>query len=470
MVKVFHKLLLLLITITSIYSQDYVEVFREYLSDQAFFNQRFRKSINLLINNYGERDPNLVFFYVMYLNDILKNNGQDSARYFENLYKSKSIESRFKLNNWAVNEKILLRKKAKTWTEYFDLKSFYRSYTNSEIRMYKRDVFETRSLENENKRFYIIYLYFTKKINQKYDPHKNYKDLVIRHLEFQIDKFTSAYNNQDNLSRENVDHIVEYSRKFLYLFKNSYIDNIEVELPFSHHEFLYRLNEDGFTDRLTISASIKQVISPNDIHYENTMSFTDKLNIVYNYEHKYFLSFTYINLRIEYLLRETISPFSHINLEFGYAPIATHTKLKGESADLAKGLKAKPGLYYDYHIRQENPKDLEGTSYIFELSTPVFFYNRNLRIDIGGAYILSKYKYKDIIFQDSEYFYRDEDGNSFEEIYYGYYPTEVSGSYHDFYPILSFKYNYFRNLSIKASYFAPKKFAVDLYYNFIILE
>ena len=335
------------------------------------------KNINTLLEYYTTINPDILYFYITYLDlkfDKKINDPNDNWKILLDevikYYLSQKSE-------WANNQINLLKKENYSSVKEKELISFYKEYINDKFSTSKISI--PAPIDSNRMDFY-TYIYLSKKSDLIYDSSINYAKLrqdINNHI------VKNIYSIEEDRS--------SFAKQFPFLFKDSYLDKNFTGMNLYAFEFIEKEIKEKYINKNQIYLKLNTSYDPYRIKGEYNdfypfIVFEDGFELTNNLRFSGSIS-VYIKLKRE------LESFSTINFSVGYSQFKV---LKDNLSNYTfNGYKYAPHLGVLESVNFNNIID-DSYSLDFGFSIPVYYYNTKLFLEIGinYNYLKSVYSYK----------------------------------------------------------------------------
>jgi hypothetical protein len=365
------------------FPQEYVKLYNDYLPVLVSSNQNYTEQISSAIKIYGDINPELIYFYLNYIqNKIDPNSGSDY--FYKNFIDIKRIyENRF--NDWIVRLKkeILLKNDNEKVIDFCT--SYLDEFLDDEITSVQ--VKDLDSMTDSNLRDFLAVKYYTLDLYLKYDKKENY-ELKRKGLEdLKLSGFEDMVIHPSNYNKNDVSQMV----LSWYLFENKNDgcrEASDIVLNVLHYYYtnknmFHQLELDG-----GYSFQMDYTFLKDDSYGTNVYSPSDV-------QHNFDMHSIGLSLKYKMFLSEYLSSFNllDIQLSAGYGIIN----------------KSITGPQYGYWHKNvdgvsnrnelieftTNEIKLNGSEYLsLGITLPVFYIGETVSIDAGARAVLLNTNYE----------------------------------------------------------------------------
>jgi hypothetical protein len=389
-------ILMMIVFISKVYADNSVNLYEDYLPDVVLKNSEFVKMVSKEIEKKARINPDLIYYYIEYLNCLYDQTKPDSiAANIKHFLDKKQFELVQDRNLWAKRNLEFLAKmnidsriKNKA-SQYF--KNLILNIRSNPLN--KTVTFEADS----NKQDFFSYLFLSGNKNLSYNPDQNYTQMK-KQIE---DKLIIFYNQEyQELKKSNKipdEKLTSDILKHWYLFKHDTEENNNEVHAF---EFIYLTVKNFYTfkNQKKWNLGIQYVPYNTTIQLKHSIPIKDDLDYnIYNEN----LSIQQLSVFVGYkfFLKNYIGPLSFINLKLTAGK--NISKLNPEPNKGFSKHYSTSGIDYNQMLYfTKNELDLNSVyNFSIELSSPLYIINKSTYIEgciFSGINIISfktKYKY-----------------------------------------------------------------------------
>jgi hypothetical protein len=345
----------------------------KYLPEKYAKNVAFVKGLDRKINGIGKIDPKLIYLY-------LKTLGYQST---ENVNYKNSKEAVF--YNYCRNNCLSQREKWLNWDYHSDHSLPLRNKVSSLYPDFDEELSsDTVNLQHlqldSNQIYYFAQLYYSDSVNQNMNPGVEYKKMYAQNLKTRISYYEKLFRNTSELSEDSLKSQYSQSLQYWYLFDNNYLAEYNISNPIPYNEILFNRYKQSYKEYYALSLGamafplgtmFSHDIYGNYIQYNtlNPFSWKVKFENLFSAEIKFILP-----------IKNEITFFSHLELGAGY--------LLSSTTNNKKTLYSYSGVGTGFYITKKciigDESNTKQHTFFAELSTPAFYFNRNIYCEIGG--------------------------------------------------------------------------------------
>ncbi len=387
-------LLFILLAVSFCYSQEMLKLYDQSIPSVIKQNQNLKKLVDVKLSLYGALEPDLIYYYLnfldLYYNRSVKNNEENTLHFLETSEKNALLLRK----KWAREEISQIEKLKLNNRLKHQAANFYKHFLIPDFK--EKSAFVPLNVD-QNKMYYFVKLYYTRKNNPNYDPSKNYKKLCTEMENDNIKKYYSLINSPDAASSSITRKIVNKSLDEWYLFDKA--DHRNAELDIRHHQLLIKYLQNNYREFRHADITLKLgsvLINQNYNHEDFLKEFDTKFEVYRNIESGDRLQLS-IGLQYKYTLRDYYDRFSYINFEAGWSLNPEKLKMT-QQLDLSKiyvhyssDFQNKTTYYYD--LVEANISDIQFQTWFGKISTPLLFLRNNMMIDLGVLVQLNSLSY-----------------------------------------------------------------------------
>ena len=428
------------------------------MSDKDFQNQ-----VGANIEYYASVDPDLVYYYIKYIEKRFgeKNTNPDSNYY--NLLREKDYKYRTARNLWVQSE-INAADEFSPNTLSSTVKRYLSELQQLNLNEYKAP--EELPI-NESLSAYFTYMIVRGKKSQ-YNEKFNYTSANKKEFEKKKQYFDEIYSEALGLDQSKRIEMIESALGFPYLFKDSYLDKYSQSSDLSLNEFIRKLLRVEYVRKNAVRAGV--FYFKDDFKHSNSMSFTEDPFPFYHIESMDEIKIgtgIFIDLGFQLGLREYLSPFSYIEIDAGYGLANDFVAENNLDPFIIQRDSYQPGtgthtmVTYTLEERNETSHyELYG-----HISTPVFYFTRNFFVEAGINYFYTSVKRNCYDFSRQIDSIVSTNPDDFQEYRLNYKYEFRKGN---FYPTIAFNYSILEFINVKAEYMVPLRLIakMEVLFNF----
>jgi hypothetical protein len=451
----FHRVLLfsfLLILSSSIsYSQNYLQLFSGYIPDAITKNDDFKKQVDVNIGNYASVNPDLVYYYIMYINKRFGEKIISADSNYYNLLREKDHEYRILRNEWVKNEMLGADEIEPGILSTAVKNNLSDIFWKDEVKY--RDTLKILTVDVKLQA-YFAYLIVTG-IKAEYNSETDYSSGIIKGLKEKSEYFENEFASSGDIDQAKRYELIEAALNFSYLFNNGYLDKYRQDTDIHLYRFLYGMMVDDFTQRNSLRAGVLYL--RDNFKRESELIFKETPFPYFHLENKAVVKINsglWGEVGIRLATREYKTPFSYLELDAGYVLI-TDIKIDDDiKSQVIHWDSYQPSTgkhaYITYTINKNN--DTKHFAVYGHISTPVYFFLKNLYVDAGLYYLYTSVKvnYYDINRKIDSLI--SNDPADFQEYTKNYSDKYTRSS---IFPSLGVNYTLFDLINVKVEYLIP---------------
>lgn len=451
----FHRVLifsfLILLSSSISYSQNYLQLFSGYIPDTILKDNDFKNQVDINIGNYASVNPDLVYYYIMYLNKRFGEKITSADSNYFNLLREQDHEYRTLRNEWVKNEM-----RGADEIEPGILSTAIKNnlsdlFWNDQVKY--RDTLKILTVD-EKLQAYFAYLIVTG-TKAEYNSETDYSSGITNALKEKSEYFENEFAGSGDIDQAKRYELIEAALNFPYLFNNGYLDKYRQGTDIHLYRFLYGMMVDDFTQRNSLKVGL--LYFKNNFKEESDIIFKETPFPYFHLENKDVVKINSGSLGevgIRLATRKYKTPFSYIELDAGYefiTDIKVDNDIKSEvihrdSYQPSTGKHA----FITYTINKNN--DTKHFEVYGRISTPVYFLFKNLYMDAGIYYFYTSVEvnYYDITRKIDSLV--SNDPADFQE-----YTKNVSKKFNrsSIFPSLGVNYTLFDLINVKVEYLIP---------------
>jgi hypothetical protein len=444
-------LLVIFIIVTSlIRAQNLVDLYEDYFPKQLLQEVESRKSIEYNLNLYSNIHPDLIYYYIKYINSFVIDRVLNPDSNYSNLLKHYRYEYSKERSKWAANQINSIENYTSVRLKRSAMKNLY-----EDVMYNQKDFFgDIPQVEKDvNLQEFFNYVYYSQQ-KWEYDKTLNYFQLNKERTSILITEFNRGYDNFGSFSHNDKIQKVKKDIKYWYLIGGASSYKYETNTVYQTSELSIQTFDKSFLNKsfliigMTYGWYLRGIA---DIH--KYYSYSDKplptflKPISFDFTASWSYHPTYsIELGYQLAIRDEVAPFSYLKL------LAGKTFFTSEYTDLDEGKTYYAFTYHvitgserlQYQYRSDGLQNKKNYFGFGRIATPVLYLSKNVYFEFGV----------DLSFRYSQFDYRilklsvrqknDEDFiESAEIIDYPYKETELNFS-----PSLSLIINPQRNFNI----------------------
>jgi hypothetical protein len=440
----------ILLTCSSVFSQNYLPMFSEYIPQSVLKDEDFKNQIEVNIEYYASVNPDLVYYYIMYISKRFGDKVTNPDSNYYNLLKQEDFKFRSSRNEW-VNDEIsaannidpgILSSAVKR-----NLLELYQDGLNNQINAPELQI-------DNNLLNYFSYMIAS---NTKiiYQDNIDYSNKTNQVLNAKAKYFQQMYSDYNSLTKSQRYELIDVVLNFPYLFSKGYLNRYRQNTDLHLYEFINKMLYNDYIQKNSVKAGIFYLL--NNFDQIRDINFRETPFPYYHRENKAEFKITtgiFGDIGVRIALRNYKTPFSYIEVNAGYAltsNVRTEDDIQTEvihwdSYQPSTGKHA----FITYTVTENNENKF------FEIygniTTPVFYFFQNLYVDAGLNYYYTSVKsnYYDISRHIDSLV--SNDPNDFKE-----YTQNISGEFSksNIYPSIGINYLIFDLINIKVEYLIP---------------
>lgn len=459
--KLLLLMLLILLSANGTYGQSFIDLYENYLPSSVLENQTLKNDIDRSLRMYGEINPDLIYLYLTNLELKFVNKIQDSDSNLTYFLASSFAESKKMKTNWA---KLYLAMIEDRYSSSLKIKKFSSYFSKSVFKGSKIIKTDPPVLIDENKQAFFTYLYLTRNKTLKYDPNLDYNSEYRKESEKIVQKFQDEFKSDDLITRDEKENIIGEIFEYPYLFKDGYLEEYTNLTNFYIDEQLDKYFADDYNSKNEILLNVSFQTEP--LEFDEEIAFTDPFNINFKYDYDIEIKNSIVaNLGFKLKTMNGYNNFSYWRVLLGYSISQSRSTTLKETA-LFSGTRAIIGLSYNGEYRITDYRDFNSYGISVQITTPVYYFNRNIYFEAGINYTLQNVSFKTDFIKDGvvETPYTDEDPVFFEDK-----TLNIDEYYHLIYPVFNANFAIQNSFDIQINYLMPFNFRVGLTYHFQII-
>lgn len=462
-ISVRFTILFIVLSSFQIYSQNYLPLFSDYLPGSVMNDKDFQNQVELNIQHYASVNPDLVYYYVKYLEKRFGEKVIDPDSNYYNLLREKDCVYRKARNTWVEEE-------LKSADE-ISPRTFSIAVKRNLEELYQEDIKDYRSsIElnvDERMQLYFTYMILRGKKSQ-FNEKFNYASAVQKEMAQKIISFEEDYSNASGLDASKRYEMTDVSLKFPYVFKNGFVDKYKQSTDLRLYEFIREMLSEDYVRKNAVRAGIFYLKS--DFRNSNSYSFTDNSFPVYHLENNDEVKIgtgIFIDLGFRLGLRKYGSPFSYIEIDGGYGISSGFTAENDLAPFTIQKDVYQPGTgthtIVTYSLSEKN--ETSHYELFGRISTPVYYFHRNLFVEAGLNFFYTSVKRNCFDFSRQIDSIVSTNPDDFQEYRLNYSYEFQKGN---LYPSIAFNYSLYEFLNIKAEYMIPVRLIakMEVLFNF----
>ncbi|MDP4175843.1 MAG: hypothetical protein Q8933_17835 [Bacteroidota bacterium] len=448
------------------YCQDLSQYFSKHVPQNYLKDENSTKQLNVNLSMYASVNPNLIYFYLKYLE-------QHDTKHIYNLdsnyYNILSSNYAFHSNkrNELIDKEIKITKdrpldRFKKRELIILLNNLKLSFQNNRSSVIILPV-------DSNKMAYYSYLYFSEKRNIEYSPEINYDSLNQISIKEKIIDFDNVISDASKDREFKKVYTKAFLNKYLFLLSSGYIEKYSNNQRLQLSEIAEVIMDDPEPDRQ--GSGLYIVANWNNVEYEavNHTLFKDNYLPFSEYEiKKSFKATALASFGLDYKLslKQNKQIFSALDINLFYTlfegakddskyQIIENTSLYEKPSDWKKGDPIIKVYEYRGFTEISNINSYKLSEFNLQLSTPIhyFYDNLNIALGVGFSYFIYKYYYT-IDKQPSIVYHIDPSKVNNDPV-----EIETKDSKLSFYPFITINYDLFD----KLNFYLDAKLGSDLF-------
>ena len=386
---------------SSIYSQANSSVLNKFIPKNVFIDRNNGGGIAENINSYAKLNPELIYYYLMYIDSYVVNNQTDPQSNYLNLFREKLNLYSQDRYRWFVSQiyKNSLKMDASLARDRVE------DIDNSILAVSKLKVEgSTSSLKvDTNKVYYYCYVYYKQDNTIEYNNNENYLELTRQYLETKKDMIISKIKSLRYLKSAEYKSVFKEAFSYWYLIGKDVENSYGVSTGGESFKWLIESlpNKYSLKPQLHLYAGYSPFSPINSVADAN--QFSDHLNLEHSYEYMFTIpvqikakSGVFFGAGFSYPLRGEMKNFSYVKLRAAYLSVKNevlqpkaNTQVRFESQFFQPYFKRYISIYDIDEV-----KNVKNNVYIAELVTPVYLYKNILFLEAGAQFKYSTLKYE----------------------------------------------------------------------------
>ncbi len=378
------KILLFTLFFVSIsYSQEVLSLYEQQIPSKIKTVANLRKLANQKLDFYGKLNPDLIYFYLNFLdrfyNQSMNDNEKNSFHYLDALEKRALLMRK----KWAEQEVAAIGRLTLNTRLGNQAKKYYRNFFSAN---FQEKIVECPYNPDQNKIYYFKKIYYSLKKNPGYDAKSDYGK-ICRELEKEklgdYISYSSSGNSTDSpVSRK----IVDKSLDEWYLFDNNEANS---ETKLQHHKLILTYLQDNYAQfrKHKLTLKIGNVFINQNLNHSDILKHVNQGLEVYSGMGDFRRNQISVGLQYKYFLRDYFDLFSYVKFEIGWAGSPGKTNME-QGVGFSNTEVYYSQDYYDkttyhYNIDEVKISDIQLQSYYSKVTAPIFFISNNLSFDCG---------------------------------------------------------------------------------------
>ncbi|HKB85720.1 MAG TPA: hypothetical protein VKD08_06100 [Ignavibacteriaceae bacterium] len=449
-ISVRFAILFILLSSIQIFSQNYLPLFSGYVPEPIMKDEDFKNQVNINIGHYASVNPDLVYYYIMYIDKRFGEKITNPDSNYYNLLRSEDYKFRKARNKW-IQEEMKKAEGINPGVLFSAVRSNLSALYQEEINKYTDSV----SLPvDEGKLQYFTYMIASGKKSQ-YNDNFNYLSGSLKLMDKKSEEFRTIYSDASSMDQPERYQAIESALNFPYLFNGSYLQKYKQDSDLSLFEFLRKMHVDDYIQKNAVKAGI--FYFKNNFKYENEILFKEKPFPYFHLENKdkgTITSGIIADIGFRLGLRNNKTPFSYVEIDAGYEILSDFStdddinsfQIQRDSFQPSTGKHS----IITYTLKENNKSshyEIYG-----RIATPVYYFSNKIYIEAGLNYFYTaaERNYYDITRHIDTLV--SNDPADFEE-YTQNISTKISKG--NFYPSVGFNYSLYEFLNFKVEYLVP---------------
>lgn len=448
------KYIFLLLFTTSAFTQDYTELYKDYLPKQIISNKHYSKNVDATIKLYAETDPALIYFYLKNLKLKLEERKTNPDSNFTNILQARLSKAKELKLEWAKRDISLLNNHIPFSIKRFRILKFYANVIAADGG--RRIVEDVPEPIDKNLQEYFIYISFIQQVGMAYDSKINYNELVDQYVASKVTELNVIYDNALSLPDSEVKKAIEFAFQKPYLLKGSYLDRFNTVTKF----YLYELIDKYYSDVVKkyfdwYSLSMEYTYLEMPLEFSGNFEYSDYFDFLYKYSYNIYTNNTkFIQFGYKQKIRSELSTFSSLNFKFGYAhSISKTTDFKPQN--FWEGRFMMPGLVYEGKYYLSEYRKFNSEAYYAQIYTPIYYIFHFLCLEAGVSYF-----YQSVSLEydfTTEGHFTNPYGGDVPDVKFGTETIRFKDAYSKYYPFLAMNFIPLKYFTFRVEYLFPKK-------------
>jgi hypothetical protein len=418
-------------------SANYISKYKKYLPEKDTASFLFMQSFNKKITSIAKIDPKLIYLYFRSLGyqstkDITNKYSDEVKNYNYNRYLS--IKQRDKWLHWYYKSKhsIPLTNKVRTVYPEFDEEENPDTLLSNNLQL------------DSNQVYYFAQLFYSDSENQNMSPGVDYKKMYAQNLKKRVSYYENLFKNASELSEDSLKSLYSQTLQYWYLFDKNYLAEYNISNPIPYNEILFDRYISLYKEHLAVSVGIEVFPVSKMFTRKVDYSYT-KFDVAHPFTFEYqFKNLFAAEVKLFIPIKREIAPFSHIELGAGYIFSSTN----GQHEDFYSYTGSAPGKYITKGC-YANGSAKKHQIFIATLSTPAYYFGRDLYITVGGEIMFRKWDVKsDLVYtEETEY-----TGSNSKDTKSTIVPLSYSENSNKVLPLLEVHYRFWNGFELLLKY------------------
>ena len=357
------------------FPQNLVSIFKDYLPPEVSSNKTFSNQISAALKGYSDRNPDLIYYYINFLNEKLGEYADGD--YFLNTFPKIRKDYLSKFNNWVVKlqKEIIDRNADKSLTRLCI--DFLDDYYNEDLKSEVIPDLKSRTDENL-KDFFVVKFYLQDK-EMRYNPDEDYQMGRMKIEQQKLSTLDEMIKHPETYSKSDLKNII---RKW-YMFDN-YRNDRNADLAVAIIKILkyYYSNANRFS---TFEIGVGYSFEANYM-FMTKNSYGTSLYSPTQVERKFTMNSIVLSLKYKIKLSEYLGAFNFFNvrLSAGYGLI--NSEFTGEKYGFwntgVDGISNRSEIFefFSNNIKLKNAEFVDA-----DLSIPFFYITEFISLNLGAG-------------------------------------------------------------------------------------
>lgn len=385
----FGCLVLLLSLTQHSQAQTYVNLFREYLPQNYLKEEDIVEQMEYNFNQYAMTNPDLIFYYLNYLNSIEEQKIFNRDSNYYNILQYEHAISNTLNNNWVEEEIINSKNLSEIYWVDRELESMLDEFRIAELSAPKNSI----NLEiDKNLQKFFTYKCLIRDSITAYDEKANYQNLVELTIENFVSRLRTEYqafkSNENYVPKLQLEDLLQY-----HFFSKGFSEGQNRKLDFNISEYLLALIEiSDFMEYsgvlLGVSAELTKFEFPGVSIKETYLPFQEYTTGNTKSEIMFYL----LSAGYRFKLKEYKAAFSHLDFSIGFSVAAKEISDASNTMIIDKYFfiwEGQPGnftLLFDGTIDSLTWDLNDYFSITSNIYLPVFYLNQDIYFELGLHY------------------------------------------------------------------------------------
>ncbi len=385
--KIKSLLFFWIICVQLIYSQSYVELFKESLPKIILENTEFRSTVEKNLEYYSSISPKLVYFYIDHLHKkhVMGINDPDS-----NLSKKLSdltVRMLLLRNQWVLSEKEIINNSTENKLIESKSKAIVEDYFTENVSLLDNGA-------DTNKIYYFYLKYLDKSNDEAYEPKNDYYKKCYSLIRDKVNYLNNIYSGYERTELES-EKFLEYILENKFLFKNSYSGEIPLKTDFTLGEMLVRIYSpsslEDYQVYLFVEGLYENYSFEDNIAIAETLGTTNSIVDISETFKNEVVALIDLGVGAKIKLKDQKSFLSHVDISGSLSIL----KFLNEPENLPRSAsRTYRNMNNDYTAKYfiSEPENSSLLSFKFSSSIPLFF-ESYFSAGVGVEYRYLKYSY-----------------------------------------------------------------------------